>query len=124
MKVLHASGETAKEPGIRLTRYTKDFSWGFYCTENYEQAKRWALKRSPKPTINYYKYQENPDLKVLKFEGMTDEWLDFITDCRRGIHHKYDVVEGPMADDKLWNFIDDYLEGLIEREAFFTLCKF
>lgn len=30
---------------------------------------------------------------------MSDEWLDFITDCRSGKVHSYDIVEGPMADD-------------------------
>ena len=25
-------------PEIRKTKYTKDFSWGFYCTNDYEQA--------------------------------------------------------------------------------------
>lgn len=39
---------------------------------------------------------------------MTDEWLDFIADCRIGIVHNYDIVEGPMADDTIWNFVNDF----------------
>ena len=35
------------------------------------------------------------------FEEMTEEWLDFIVSCRRGISHTYDIVEGPMADDTI-----------------------
>ncbi|MFR9066645.1 MAG: DUF3990 domain-containing protein [Faecalibacterium prausnitzii] len=31
---------------MRITRYTKDFSWGFYCTNSYQQAYRWADRRS------------------------------------------------------------------------------
>lgn len=38
----HASKETVEFPEIRKARYTKDFSWGFYCTNNYGQAVRWA----------------------------------------------------------------------------------
>lgn len=40
---------------------------------------------------------------------MTDEWLCFVVDCRRGIEHNYDIVEGPMADDQIW----DYVDGII-----------
>ncbi len=29
--IYHGSGETVEFPEIRKTRYTKDFSWGFYC---------------------------------------------------------------------------------------------
>ena len=32
----HGSGEIVEFPEIRKTKYTKDFSWGFYCTINYE----------------------------------------------------------------------------------------
>ena len=39
---------------------------------------------------------------------MCDEWLDFIAECRVGKIHEYDIVEGPMADDTIWNFVNDY----------------
>lgn len=55
---------------------------------------------------------------------MTEEWLDFIVDCRRGIRHNYDIVEGPMADDTIWNFIEDFVKGEISRAAFWELVKF
>ena len=42
----HGSKEEVVYPEIRITRYTKDFSWGFYCTNNYQQAYRWADRRS------------------------------------------------------------------------------
>ena len=32
---------------------------------------------------------------------MTDEWLDFIIDCRSGKTHSYDIVIGAMADDQI-----------------------
>jgi hypothetical protein len=55
---------------------------------------------------------------------MNDEWLDFIAECRSGNVHNYDIVEGPMADDTIWNFVNDFLEGNISREAFWVLAKF
>ena len=55
---------------------------------------------------------------------MTDEWLQFVVDCRRGLEHSYDIVEGPMADDTIWDYIEEYVEGSISKEAFWMLVKF
>ncbi|NFG11558.1 DUF3990 domain-containing protein, partial [Clostridium botulinum] len=112
----HASGEKVEFPEIRKSKYTKDFSWGFYCTNNYEQAEKWAKRNRKTPTINYYTYIEKSNLKILKFEEMNDEWLDFIAKCRSGFIHEYDIVEDPMADDTVWNFVNDYLSGDISKE--------
>lgn len=124
MELYHASGEEVKFPEIRKGLYTKDFSWGFYCTNNIEQAKKWALKHKGEPTINVYNYKENADLKILKFNEMNDEWLDFIVNCRNGQIHDYDIVEGPMADDTIWNYLQDFLSKEISREIFWQLIKF
>jgi len=124
MELLHASGETVKFPQIRKSQNTKDFSWGFYCTSSYEQAKRWAKRNRKTPTINYYTYKPNSELKVLKFEDINEEWLDFIAACRSGKVHTYDIVEGPMADDQIWDWVKDYLNGRISRAAFRELAKF
>ena len=78
----HGSAMEVIYPEIRITRYTKDFSWGFYCTNSYEQAYRWADRRSSRGIVNVYKYTENPELKILHFPKMNDEWLDFIARCR------------------------------------------
>lgn len=120
----HGSGEKIEFPEIRKTKYTKDFSWGFYCTKSYEQAQRWAERRHEEGVINFYTYYENVSLNILKFETMTDEWLDFIADCRAGKIHDYDIVEGPMADDTVWNFVNDYLNGNISKEVFWDYAKF
>lgn len=42
---------------------------------------------------------------------MSDEWLDFIAKCRIGKIHNYDIVEGPMVDDTVWNYVNDFLTG-------------
>lgn len=54
---------------------------------------------------------------------MTEEWLDFFS-CRKGIPHSYDTVECPMADDEIYNYVQDYEDGKISREAFWELAKF
>ncbi len=124
MIIYHAGKEAVEYPEIRKTKYTKDFSWGFYCTNNYDQAVRWARRGSGTPIINYFDFTENTNLKILKFEEMTDEWLEFIANCRNGELHPYDIVEGPMADDTVWNFVNDYLNQEITKEQFWVLAKF
>lgn len=124
MMLYHASKEIVEFPEIRKTKYTKDFSWGFYCTNNYEQAVRWANRGEGTPMINTYQYTPDESLSILRFEKMTDEWLDFIAECRSGKIHRYDIVEGPMADDTIWNFVNDYLAGGMSRNQFWAMAEF
>ena len=120
----HASKEIVVYPEIRKTRYTKDFSWGFYCTNNWKQAMRWANRGVGEPVINIYDYEPNGELRILRFDEMTDEWLDFIARCRNGETHTYDIVEGPMADDTIWNYVNDFITGKITRKQFWALAEF
>lgn len=120
----HGSTQQVEFPEVRRARYTKDFSWGFYCTNIFEQASRWATHIEHTGIVNQYRYEENPSLRILRFETMTDDWLDFIAMCRNGGVHDYDIVEGPMADDTIWDFVAGYIAGEISREAFWALAKF
>ena len=63
-------------------------------------------------------------LTVWFLEKMTEEWLDFIVACRQGISHQYDIVEVPMADDTIYNYIQNFIDGKISRAAFWELVKF
>ena len=55
---------------------------------------------------------------------MSEEWLDFIIDCRSGKKHEFDIVIGAMADDQVYNYVTDLISGQITREAFWELAKF
>ncbi len=124
MIVYHGSNVEVPVPRILQNGFYKDFGYGFYCTSYEKQEKRWAMTRKGESILNRYEYRLHPDLKVLSFVEMTDEWLDFVVDCRRGIEHAYDIVEGPMADDQIWNFVEGFVAGRIPREAFWGLVKF
>ena len=124
MELYHASKQIVQYPEIRKAKYTKDFSWGFYCTNNMQQAIRWANRGAGEPIINYYEYEVNENLNILKFSEISDEWLDFIALCRSGKTHNYDIVEGPMADDTVWNYVNDFLTGRISRKQFWVLAEF
>ncbi len=123
MTVFHGGYSIIKNPKIITGRNTKDFGPGFYCTVIREQAERWA-KRYDTPIVNTYTVRLNMDLNILEFKSMTDEWLDFIIQCRNGEPHNYDIVIGAMADDQIYNYVADYLDGVITREQFWVLAKF
>ena len=123
MQLYHGSTQVVKHPEIRTAKYHKDFYFGFYCTSIESQAVRWAT-RFGDGFINVYEYKENAELRRLRFEKMTDEWLDFIVSCRNGNAHEYDIVEGPMADDSIFNYVQSIIDGKITRDAFWNLAKF
>lgn len=122
--IYHGSNVEVSVPRILQNGFYKDFGYGFYCTNLLKQAKRWALTRKGQSIVNKYEYEENTNLKILAFEKMSDEWLDFVASCRSGIEHRYDIVEGPMADDQIWNYVEGFVDGRISRDAFWELVKF
>ncbi|MCL2823404.1 MAG: DUF3990 domain-containing protein, partial [Polyangiaceae bacterium] len=147
MILYHGSPIPIKEPKNRLSPFTKDFGPGFYCTSIRKQAERWAMRwtirrnsqwsgrdtsnpkprsevSSPSPIVTVFEYTENHKSNTLEFSELTEEWLDFIACCRRGIPHNYDTVIGPMANDQVWNYIADFASGILTREQFWVLAKF
>ena len=123
MIIYHGSYMPVAKPEIRKARFSKDFGTGFYCTEILEQAERWA-RRFDSPIVSHYEYRETQGLNILKFPEMTEEWLDFIVACRRGGEHAHDIVIGAMANDQIFNYIDDFIAGILTREQFWVLAKF
>ena len=58
-------------------------------------------------------------MKILKFNFYSEEWLDFILNCRRRKDTTdYDIVIGGVANDKVFNTVELFFDGLIDkREA-------
>ena len=110
MKLYYGSNVPVKVPEIRSVGFYKDFGYGFYCTALEKQARRWALIKCPVHIVSVYDYTPSEELKILSFPSMTEEWLDFVVDCRRGLPHGYDIVEGPMADDTIYNYIQEPMD--------------
>lgn len=121
--VFHGTYCDIPHPEVRIGRYTKDFGPGFYCTVIREQAERWA-RRFETPKVCTYTVRLNSDLKILDFPTMTEEWLDFIVACRNGEPHDYDIVIGAMANDQVYNYVSDYIDGALTRDQFWALAKF
>jgi len=124
MIIYHGSNVIVSSPRILVNGFYKDFGYGFYCTNIEKQAKRWALTKRGESVVNSYEYIPNVALSQLVFDTMTEEWLDFVANCRLGKEHSYDIIEGPMADDQVWDYVEDFIAGRISRAAFWELVKF
>ena len=129
MILYHGSFLEIVKPDLVHSRPNVDFGRGFYVTPLYEQAAKWCGKfkrRGKDSIISRYEYNEDreAELKTLKFDSYSEEWLDFIVACRSGQPHDYDIVIGAMADDQIYTYVSDYIDGTITREQFWVLAKF
>ena len=122
--VCHGSQVSVERPRIVATRYTKDFGPGFYCTVLHEQAVRWAVRFTGRGWLSHFAFRPDPSLDTLTFPAMSEEWLDFVVACRHGDAHLHDMVEGPVANDTIYNYVQDFIDGKISRAAFWELAKF
>ncbi len=98
----------------------RDFGKGFYTTIIENQAKQWAYRLALRSHLKkYYVYKycfiDDSDLKIKRFEGLTEEWLEFIKKNRfdGGIQHEYDIVIGPVADDNTMMTVQLYVMNVI-----------
>ena len=112
MILYHGSYLEIETPDLIYSRENVDFGRGFYTTPIYEQAVKWCEKfkrRGKDGIVSRYHFDEKGylELKVLKFDNYSEEWLDFILNCRKGKDSSdYDIVIGGVANDKVFNTIE------------------
>lgn len=125
MEVFHGTTLIVETPLVGVGRKNLDFGEGFYLTSIRQQAIDWAQRPINKDKPQYLNCYEldldeisKNDYRYLKFEAYNDEWLDFVTGNRRGemLWNSYDIVEGGIANDRVFNTIELYDAGLITRE--------
>ena len=101
-----------------------DFGTGFYLTSSYEQAEKWAIlttkrREKGKETITVYEIDESilNGLHVLKFAQPNEEWLRYVAGNRKNVSDDdYDVVIGPVANDRTMPVISLYFAGVYTEE--------
>ncbi|MDE7476325.1 MAG: DUF3990 domain-containing protein [Duncaniella sp.] len=122
MIVYHASYTEIRKPDISFSREGLDFGRGFYVTKLQTQAENYAEKfklRGKEAIINIYEFPDNitESINYKIFDVYDEEWLDFIIANRSGSDcTHYDIVEGGVADDKIFRTIDLYFSGDISKE--------
>lgn len=125
MRLFHGSTRRIDAPRVDVGRHNLDFGPGFYLTDLREQAERWACRpvNAGKPHIlNIYEWTytppSSPDIRYRHFPEYDDAWLDFGVANRRGspAWKGLDVVEGGIANDRVFNTIELYAAGLTPKE--------
>ena len=125
MKLYHGSLEVVSEPRIITPNRTLDYGRGFYTTTSYEQAEQWVRRRKGTQHsvgyVNVYELAEvlPDDIKQLRFETPTEEWVDFVMRNRteKGFEHSFDIVYGPVANDRVYAAFALYESNLLDKEG-------
>lgn len=121
MILYHTSNKIIEKPDVSHSRNCLDFGRGFYLTVLREQAVEYG-KRFQKvgedAFLNIYEMEDDLQGFTRKaFAAYDEEWLDFVMDCRQGkpTQH-FDWISGGIANDKIFNTIDLYIDGLISKQ--------
>lgn len=133
--IYHGSKDKIKNPIYGYGKSYNDYGLGFYCTEEIDLAKEWAVDFKRNGFVNQYELEED-DLKILYLNEepfCTLHWLALLLVNRRfdvsaGLAKAakeyivdnflidisgYDVIIGYRADDSYFSFAKDFITGVI-----------
>lgn len=130
MRLYHGSTMTVRKPVISRARSKTDFGKGFYTTTSREQAEKWAQIKKKREgddaniraIVSVFEFDEkllnSARYNTMHFDVATVEWLDFVVGNRKGVMtHDYDIIMGPVADDKLYATVSLYENGVLDAAA-------
>jgi hypothetical protein len=126
MLVYHGSNVEVRKPSLLKSRKNTGFGRGFYTTTQKEQAEHWTsikIDRAKKGRriVSVFEIDDNlltnPELKIREFHGPDEAWLNFVVDSRKGVEHDYDLVFGPVANDKVFTVVNLYESGVLDAPA-------
>ena len=133
MQVYHGSYMEIFDIDLSKSQSNKDFGKGFYVTKFRKYTESWAMNISRRYdkklfvtefTLYERAFEEadttSCDLTITTRLGWILSYRDpaFTTN-----QHDYDLIEGPIADDKVQNRINDFLDGLITKNDFLNELK-
>lgn len=122
LKLYHGSNVEVRKPSLLKSRKNTDFGRGFYTTTQKEQAEHWTsikMDRTKKGrrVVSVFEVDEtilsNLEFMIREFHGPDEAWLNFVVNSRKGIEHDYDIVFGPVANDKVFTVVNLYESGVI-----------
>lgn len=133
MILFHDSNVLVDEIDLDKSKPNKDFGKGFYLSENEIQATEMANFRSMQlggePVVSRFLFDEtvlkSDSLRIKIFEGYSEEWADFVFANREGIvTESFDIVYGPIANDKVGLQIRKLKDGTIDKTEFLNRLKY
>ncbi|OAV74030.1 hypothetical protein Barb7_02530 [Bacteroidales bacterium Barb7] len=125
MKLYHGSTCPIERPATAKGRASTDFGQGFYTTTHLEQAKKWALSKAgtdkgAQAFVTTYEADDDllnkEEYHTKCFASPDEEWLRFVVNCRKEAGHSYDIVMGPVANDRIYTTITLYESAILSAE--------
>ena len=121
MILFHVSDTVIDKPELESTRAYTDLGKGFYLSSSCGDDLKSFFKfkaQGKNSFISSFLFDEDNlnQLNVLKFDDYSENWLDFILNCRNGLDtSNYDLVIGGVANDKVFNTVELFFDGLIDK---------
>lgn len=125
MELYHGSNVEVRNPRIIPSDRRLDFGTGFYLTSSYIQAEKWAKlttarRETGKQVITVYDFDQRA-LQILNiqiFDKADISWLKYTSSNRTNefASDDYDIVIGPVANDRTSPVIAAYFSGIYDEE--------
>lgn len=133
----HGSNVSIKNIDLTKSSKGKDFGCGFYLNPNYEQAHSMAqtkvdLLEIGNPIVTSFEFDlegaQKDGLNVKRFDDYSEEWAEFVVLNRKNKSneqaHNYDIVIGPIADDKVGLQVRLFAEGTMDIDKLISRIKY
>lgn len=136
MKLYHGTNIDFKTIDLTCSQRGKDFGCGFYLSESKAQAEEMAQFKvqlfGGQCIVQSYDFNEaylyDGTLRFLHFDGYSMDWATFILASRQNRKaenlHDYDIVYGPIANDKVGAQIRNVIEQNINMDTFLERLKY
>ncbi len=120
---------------MQKSKPNKDFGKGFYLSADYEQALNMArikVEQQQQGTPLVMEFEVDEDtmnaLHLLRFDDYSEQWAEFILANRNNSTdhpiHDYDIVIGPIADDRVGLQLWKYESQLIDLPTLVSKLKY
>lgn len=135
MKLYHGTNQAFDTVDLQKSKPNKDFGKGFYLTADYEQALNMAhikveQQQQGTPIVIEFEVDEEAmnTLRLLQFDHYSEKWAEFILANRNNRTdksiHGYDIVIGPIADDRVGVQLWKYENQLIDLPTLVNKLKY
>ena len=136
MILYHGTNTDFMAIDLNKSQRGKDFGCGFYLSESEAQAEEMAKFKvqlfGGQSIVQNYEFDEaclsDGTLRFLRFDSYSKDWATFILANRQNKNadniHDYDIVYGPIANDKVGAQIRNVIEQNINMETFLERLKY
>ncbi|MDE7189238.1 MAG: DUF3990 domain-containing protein [Muribaculaceae bacterium] len=133
----HGSNVAIENIDLSHSKRGKDFGQGFYLNANSAQAMAMAIRTTRflsdgEPTLSCFEFDEDEatkkGLNIKIFPDYSEEWAESVVMNRKNNSdvpaHPYDIVIGPIADDKVGVQIRRFIMGYLSASVLVEELKF